>query len=153
MGFPNAFQSYVPRTHCIDSQTYGAILISPDNEILVVKGRQSEKWGLPKGHGKNGEKPLNAAIREVGEETGINLEGRRPDSERRLRVNSKRTGWLYFIFKLDNKPEIVPEDTNEIMDAMWCPRDRLPFLVGNMDLETFCRYRFHLDPTLSVPTL
>lgn len=149
MGFPRAFQSYVPRTHCVETQTYGAILVSPDDEVLVVKGRKCEKWSFPKGHGRQSELPLEAAIREVREETGINLEGKKPDCEKKLKVNSKRSGGIYFVFKMDAKPDIKPEDTEEIMEAMWCPRSRLSSLVGNMDLSAFCRQRFHLDANLT----
>ena len=71
MTFPRAFQNYVPRTHCIDTHVYGAILISPEGDILVVQGRLSNKWSFPKGHGNKSETPLAAAIRELKEETGL----------------------------------------------------------------------------------
>ena len=153
MMFPKAFQSYVPRTHCVDTQVYGVILISPNGDFLVVQGRQSKKWSFPKGHGKPGEKPLEAAKRELKEETGINLKDSQPDNERRFLSNKSGSGGTYFIFKLDYVPCVIPEDEQEIMNYMWCSPSRLTKLPGNMDLTTFCRKRCHLDPKLSEPSL
>lgn len=149
--FPKAFQSYVPRSHCVDSQVYGAIVISPNGDFLVVQGRQSRKWSFPKGHGRLWEKPIEAAIRELKEETGINLDGVEPSNERRFLSNKSGSGGTYFVFKLDYLPAVEPEDINEIMDYMWCSPSRLPRLSGNMDLTTFCRKRCHLDPKLLEP--
>jgi len=146
--FPKAFQSYVPRSHCVDSQVYGAIVISSNGDFLVVQGRQSRKWSFPKGHGRLWEKPLEAAVRELKEETGINLDGVEPSNERRFLSNKSGSGGTYFIFNLDYVPAIEPEDINEIMDYMWCSPSRLPRLSGNMDLTTFCRKKCHLDPKI-----
>lgn len=151
MTFPRAFQSYVPKSHCVSTQVYGAVVLSPDNCILVIQGRQSEKWSFPKGHGLSSETPLEAALRELKEETGIDLQGRKPDNERRFRSNLTGSGGTYFIFQLEDKPEICPEDTKEVMNSMWCPSNRLPYLLGNMDLTTFCRRKYHLDTHLADP--
>jgi 8-oxo-dGTP pyrophosphatase MutT (NUDIX family) len=133
MGFPNAFQSYVPRSHCVNSHVYGAVLISSDNETVVVQGRQSKKWSFPKGHGSSCELPLEACIRELKEETGINLKGVMPDDELRFKAGT------YFVFYMKDKQELIPEDTKEVMNSMWVPLSRLAFLTMNMDLATFVR--------------
>ncbi len=144
--FPRAFQSYIPRSHCIEQHTYGAIILTPDNEILVVQGAKSGKWSFPKGHGRLNERPLEAAIREVKEETGINLEGVPYTKERRFRSSGSRKGGTYFVFHLEETVPIVPEDTTEIGTGFWCPLSRLPFLKKNMDLTTFCSLNLHLYP-------
>lgn len=54
----------------------GGIAIS-NNRVLIVKNKpdpgrdQDGYWGFPKGHLEEGEKPLEAALREVSEETGF----------------------------------------------------------------------------------
>lgn len=144
--FPDAFRSYIPRSHCIDHHTYGAIILSPNNEVLVVEGRQSGKWSFPKGHGRINERPIDAAKREVEEETGISLEGISFTNERRFKSSRSRKGGTYFVFHLDNTPSISPKDTCEIRGGVWCPLSRLSTLNKNMDLTTFCSLNLHLTP-------
>ena len=132
MAFPRAFQTYVPRTHCISSHVYGAILVNSFHETVVVKGRKAEIWSFPKGHGNYRELPLEASLRELREETGIDLRNVEPDDELRFRSGT------YFVFFVSERLELVPEDTNEIMEAMWAPISRLPYLAGNKDLRSFC---------------
>jgi len=133
MVFPRAFQSYVPRSHCVTSHVYGAVLITENRETVVIRGRQSGKWSFPKGHGHLAENPLEACVRELKEETGIDLKGVTPDDELRFKAGT------YFVFYLADRLPLCPEDTKEVMETMWTPLSRLPFLVGNMDLTTFVR--------------
>ena len=133
MGFPRAFQSYIPRSHCVGSHVYGAILVSPDRETVVIRGRQSGKWSFPKGHGHSTELPLEACVRELKEETGINLKGSKPDDELRFKAGT------YFVYYITEKHILCPVDTREVMDCMWVPLRRLHHLIGNMDLTTFRR--------------
>lgn len=145
MSFPRAFQNYIPRTHCISSHVYGVILVSPDDCILVVQGRLSMKWSFPKGHGYSCETPLVAALRELKEETGIVIPETQNYVEKRFKSNKSNSGGTYFVFNVDEKYTTRPEDTSEIINTMWCPRDRLPSLKGNMDLTTFCRRQTNIN--------
>ena len=142
MVFPRAFQTYIPRSHCVHSHVYGAILLTPDGETVVIRGRQSGKWSFPKGHGSAYESPLDACIRELREETGINLKGVKPDDELRFKSGT------YFVFYFPGRIELKPEDTKEVMELMWIPLLRLPYLLGNKDLNAFCRW-MNADSILS----
>ena len=153
MVFPVAFKSYIPRSHCIDTHVYGVVLVSEDDEVAIVQGRQSGKWSFPKGHGHNSETPLNAALRELKEETGIDLSGRKPDNERRFKSGATGSGGTYFIYVMKDKPTLCPEDNVEVANTMWCPRARLGHVVGNKDLRAFCRSGFHLSPSITDPSL
>lgn len=133
MAFPKAFQTYIPRSHCINNHVYGAILINNFNETVIIKGRVSGKWSFPKGHGESKELPLEACLRELREETGINLSGIRPDDEIRFRSGT------YFVFFINNRPAIVPEDVEEVIDAKWVSIHHLPNLITNKDLTNFYR--------------
>jgi 8-oxo-dGTP pyrophosphatase MutT (NUDIX family) len=99
----------------------------------VIRGRQSGKWSFPKGHGESGEAPLDACLRELNEETGVDLSGIKPDDELRFKAGT------YFVFYLKEKPVLNPRDTNEVIDSMWVPLNRLCHLNGNMDLNIFSR--------------
>ena len=131
MTFPRAFQTYIPRTHCIHTHVYGAILITPSAETVVIRGRKSGKWSFPKGHGSARELPLEACIRELKEETGIDLVATRPNDEIRFKSGT------YFIFYVPDKILLNPEDTNEVMDSRWVSIYNLVYLRGNKDLSYF----------------
>jgi len=133
MTFPKAFHSYIPRGHGVPAHVYGAILLNNFNETVVIRGRKSGKWSFPKGHGETRESPLEACIRELKEETGINLRGVSPDDEIRF------SSGTYFVFFVKERLPIVPEDIKEVCDAMWTPIYRLCYLTGNKDLTYFCR--------------
>ena len=134
MVFPRAFQTYIPRSHCIQTHVYGAVLVTPEGETVVIRGRKSGKWSFPKGHGSSYETPLEACLRELKEETGIQLTGKKPDDELRFKSGT------YFVFYLPEKLVLKPEDTHEVIESMWIPILRLPSLVGNKDLTSFSRF-------------
>ena len=129
--FPRAFRSYVPRTHCINSLVYGVILLNFLGEIAIVRGRKSGKWSLPKGHGRLRETPIEASIREMREETGVDLTGIPLDDE--IRFNSG----TYFVFIINERIALLPEDNEEIMETMWVHILNIGYLRTNKDLTSF----------------
>ena len=50
--------------------TAGGVVINQQGMVLVVN-QHGTSWSLPKGHVDPGEEPLQAAIREIMEESGI----------------------------------------------------------------------------------
>ena len=61
----------------------------------------------------------------------MNLKGVKPDDE--IRFNSG----TYFVFIVPDRLELVPEDTNEILDSMWVSLSRIRSLTTNKDLTSF----------------
>lgn len=53
-------------------RSYGCVIIE-NNKILLIK-HQKGHWGFPKGHMEKDETPMQTAIREVKEETNIDVE-------------------------------------------------------------------------------
>ena len=109
-----------------------AVIFDEDKNIFLVKStyQRSHPWGLPGGSLEYGEHPEEAVIREVWEETGLNI-----CIERLLVVNSwlpDRVGLYYLCsitggtfapsdevsefayFSLDNLPDIKPVDIDMI---------------------------------------
>jgi bis(5'-nucleosidyl)-tetraphosphatase len=79
-----------------------------NNMIVLVKNRRDEGgndssfWGYPKGHLEDGEKPSEAALREVYEETGFKVElcSETPIAESRYQIDLEntvvnKTVWFY----------------------------------------------------------
>jgi 8-oxo-dGTP pyrophosphatase MutT (NUDIX family) len=125
--FPLAFKHYKPRSQRI----YGIIAISKNDRILLVKGRERNKWSFPKGHIKPHETSHNCAVRECYEETGISLENRDYDDHRRLSSGS------YYIYRnLDEESPII-QDNNEIIDASWISIPGMMNLHTNVDVSKF----------------
>jgi len=95
-----------------------------DNSIIIVKNKRRDIglnksfWGFPKGHLEDGEKPAEAAVREVYEETGfkVKLKRDKPIAESRYDINLEdgvihKTVWFYEM-KVINAFEKEPD--NEI---------------------------------------
>lgn len=52
------------------TQSAGGVVVNPQGKVLVVSQRGTS-WSLPKGHLDPGELPLETAVREIEEESGI----------------------------------------------------------------------------------
>ena len=53
--------------------SYGVILLDPKGHVLLAHATDTTHWDIAKGQGEEGEAPLDAALRELHEETGIAL--------------------------------------------------------------------------------
>lgn len=105
----------------------GAILLSPKGEFLLQKRDNIPhilfpgKIGLFGGHVETGEKPIETAIRELDEETGLNL----PASEFELLVNYQTRypdgaevhGTFYIVRDITILPENVTEGSLLVVRA------------------------------------
>ncbi len=61
---------------CLYESSCGAVVFRNDNsdkKYLLIRNKRSAHWGFPKGHIEPGENHEQTAIREVLEETGINI--------------------------------------------------------------------------------
>ncbi len=133
--FPEAFSCYKPFTE----KVYGSVCLSPQNRVLVVKGRKHGKWSFPKGHKLRNETYLDCAVRETWEETGLNLRGRLPIKSQKLAEGE------YFFYEFDEEPTLTPVDTAEVEYAAWLPIDALHRRQCNVDVNNFVnRLRRHL---------
>ena len=53
----------------------GVVILNAQRELLLCHVTGQDHWDLPKGGAHAGESPLQAALRETREETGLHLEG------------------------------------------------------------------------------
>jgi 8-oxo-dGTP pyrophosphatase MutT (NUDIX family) len=142
--FPSAFDSYQPP----EQKVYGCICISPNNRILLVKGRKGQIWSFPKGHRERMDKTaLACALRELKEETGLALSSDYIASKRYKAAE-------YYIYEVEEEFRTFPQDTHEIEEANWFSYEQMLDLRKNIDVSLFCQHvekkiLQSLDPEIS----
>lgn len=131
--------------HDNNVKSAGGIVIDPWNNvndpnkynILIVKQRSGNNWGLPKGHCEGTEDLEVCAMREIREETGINfaqlkegidfvriysLENNNTSNKK----NIKRISFfMYLLLKKGYKLKKYQQDHREIKDISWINITRL----------------------------
>lgn len=128
--FPSAFDSYQPP----EAKVFGCICISPNNRILLVKGKAGQIWSFPKGHRERYDKTsLACALRELKEETGIVLK------QDYISYKKYKAG-EYFIYSVPEEYRTFPKDTKEIETADWFTYEQICDLKKNIDVSLFCQH-------------
>ena len=98
-------------------------------ELLFIKHRHGTHWSFPKGHMEEGENEVQTALREVKEETGldIDLEGDfRQSVEYYPKPNVKKQV-VYFLGHARNDHVVRQEE--EISEYKWCLLDEADTMV------------------------
>ena len=93
-------------------------------ELLFIKHRHGAHWSFPKGHVEEGENEVQTALREVKEETGldIDLEGNfRQSVEYYPKPNVKKQV-VYFLGHA--KSDHVVRQVEEIDETRWIPLEQ-----------------------------
>lgn len=109
--------------------TAGAIVVCHhDGRLLLVKQRLGEgRWGLPGGLLKSREQPVDCAVREFREETGLELQ---PGRLRLLDAYVQPFAWhLDTVFQLLDPGRLADPESRtmvEVTDARWWPVSGLP---------------------------
>jgi 8-oxo-dGTP diphosphatase len=100
------------------------IVRDPDGQVLLLRHRlwpEGQQWGLPTGYAKAGETFQQTIIREVHEETGLNVT---IGDIVRLRSGYKlRAEVAYDALCTGGELKLSPL---EVLDARWFPVDALP---------------------------
>jgi 8-oxo-dGTP pyrophosphatase MutT (NUDIX family) len=119
--FPSPFASYS------NDKIYGTICVSPEDKILLVLGRLSYLWSLPKGHRKSQESSFQCALRELWEETGISVDQTNLNFSdlpyKRLKVGR------YYLLEFPEVIQPCPRDEKEIVSAQWFTPEEIYDLI------------------------
>lgn len=108
-------------------ESFGVVPLSKEKghwEVFLIQHRGGRYWGFPKGHAEEGEAPLEAALRELKEET--NLECLRTLRDEPLMeqyqflIEGKRVSKrvLYFVAEVKGEVKLQSEEIN---DGIWLP--------------------------------
>jgi len=124
----------------------GIIPVNFDNDnirILLVKGKQSNKWSFPKGHTEENEDVIGTAIREMKEETGIQIY----ESEINKRV--KLGDYVFFMVKMYNLNKVKKQES-EIIDYKWMLLEDIMRLDMNEINYSLKLFRFFLKKNKTI---
>jgi 8-oxo-dGTP pyrophosphatase MutT (NUDIX family) len=114
-------------------RVYGIICVSQYNTFLLVKGVKTGKWSFPKGHLKEGELGHACALRELKEETGLEVSG--PYCAFR-----KLFAGEYYVYSVNECP-VYPQDTREVCDSGWFSWEDMIRMDVNADVKRFLANR------------
>lgn len=126
-------------------QIAGGIIWNPKRGIVVVN-QHNNSWSLPKGHVEEGETHLEAALREIQEETGINKNDLTliiplsPYTREKIKMSAEDKGevrTISFFFFTTTQEILSPEDP-ENPEARWVvPSEVADLLSHPTDKEFF----------------
>ena len=106
-------------------------------KLLLVKQKYFDeypKWGCPKGHREHDENLIDTALRELNEETGLEL-----DKQTIYKyINICNT--CYYIYTLDFEFIPLVRDKREISEASFINIERVGSLNTNLELKKINEY-------------
>ncbi len=117
----------------------GGVVRSSSGKVLVLQRRG--KWDLPKGKVEEGEQPVEAALREVGEETG--LKGLKAGDPITVTYHTylldgqpvlKKTTWYEMRYDGD-ETLVTPQREEEISEVLWLIPEDMTMILGNTYLS------------------
>lgn len=111
--------------HCRFERSAGSVIYRIEGGkrvYLLIKNKCSENWGFPKGHLEKGEDDIDAAIREVLEETGLKIspEAHFAEYSRYSMRNGVEKTVAVFISEISLNQEVILQ-ADEISDGIFLP--------------------------------
>ena len=128
----------------------GGIVYKKTNQgigILFIKDSYG-KWAFPKGHIEQEETKIGAAIREVSEETGLEIKDLRIkkylgdinyDFKNQGGEEINKTVHFYLIKLINPKAEIVSQKEGEVKDAKWVKIDQANEVSSYNDVDNILK--------------
>lgn len=115
------------------------IVIENDlGEILLIRRKDNDQWGLIAGGLEAGEDIQTCIIREVQEETGLHIEqlegigiSTRPDQETVRYPNGDVIQYFTLVFYANQWSGELQQETSETQEARFFPPDQTPSLPPN----------------------
>lgn len=127
-----------------NSRRVRVLVISSSNILLLRTRLGHQKWSTPGGGVNKNENPIDAAVRELYEETGIKV---KPDmlnfiGEKRLPENKlwPRYDAMFYVVKLSTTQKTNTHSKYEIIDTKWFKISELPDRLGLSVTESLKLY-------------
>lgn len=116
--------------------------------LLIVQSR-GKLWGFPKGTIEQNEEPLNCALREVKEETNIDLKS--DDLTEYIVIKNKSVYYFYdTLYEIGSIPENAGTAENDVTGISWVKIDCLYDLVVRKEIKLNYHTKFILKNCLNL---
>lgn len=124
----------------------GCITFNEKNEVLLIHSVNGH-WGMPKGHMEPGETELETAIREVKEETNIDvviLDENKKYTETYSPFAGVMKEVVYFLAR--NKNNTAQPQLGEIIETKWIPLEQaIPIISYESSKEIMKQVKIELE--------
>jgi 8-oxo-(d)GTP phosphatase len=116
----------------------GAVVFRPGREVLLVHRPKYDDWAFPKGKLDRGEAAPVAAVREVGEETGLRIRLGVPLASQRYPLEARWKTVFYWTARCVGDDDVSGYQPNhEIDEVRWVPyNDALALMTYEHDRDT-----------------
>ena len=105
-------------------------IIKLDGKVLLLQ-RKSGNWAIPTGKLEVGETPKQAVVREMKEETGINLQNVTLLTNYKIRLHKNNLDFVYHVFKTTVPSETSVVISDEHQNWTWATKEQ----IKKMQLE------------------
>jgi 8-oxo-dGTP pyrophosphatase MutT (NUDIX family) len=130
----------------------GGIVVR-DGDVLLISTAGGRRWQLPKGHLEGNEQPVEAAVREVREETGVTGRVLSPVSgidysfvERGIRPIRKHVDYFLLAYESGSEADFDPR---EVVAARWFPWSEAIALLSHENERRVAREAWRLAQSLT----
>jgi ADP-ribose pyrophosphatase YjhB (NUDIX family) len=132
-----------------------AVVFNEKGEILMVKERVDDRWALPGGWADVGYTPSEVAVKEVQEETGLDVKTVRllAIMDKKNHPHPEEAWYVYKIFILCKKiGGKISEDTMETSDIQYFAAENLPPLSEprNLTSQILMMFEYRDNPNKEV---
>ncbi|WP_226659248.1 NUDIX hydrolase [Pseudalkalibacillus hwajinpoensis] len=114
---------------------YTLLYNESDDQVLMVQNKKHDNWSLPGGAVEKGETLVQAAVREMREETGLKVEVGEVLSVNEAFIGNHHAHFFTFRGKITGGT-IAIQDTETIADAKWMDRAEadvwMPYYQGGI---------------------
>jgi len=138
--FPDG--SILDKYHIVhfDFESVGVVVQNDIDEVLLIKANryitQSEEWEIPAGRVDDGELALDAAVREVLEETGYEINN--PELVYKYNPSNGSTDQVFLIYKATAGKKVGQFDINEVSETKWVSKEKITEMLKKNEIN--CGY-------------
>jgi 8-oxo-dGTP pyrophosphatase MutT (NUDIX family) len=123
----------------------GVFFYDPEKQKILIVQSNGKLWGVPKGTLEEGETIEQGAIREVKEETGLDIDLKNP-----TKITKIDKAYYYYVEKDECQVHVQKYAGNDANGIAWIKLECLESLIRNSKLKINRHFRILVDRFLDV---